>query len=189
MRIVLSKDSLRENPGLLDQFLLAVAEDGLFFKSNYPKFDSWISNKVVPGISEGCRTVVIEKRLNTTSGLLILKHTDKEKKVCTLRVRPDFEKRGLGVRLFELAFDILETDRPLLSVSDNTKPKFSKLFQYFGFSQEASYFGLYVPFREEHAFNGLLETERSTADCRYIKRRHPLPDFSANLQSRCSLVP
>lgn len=187
-RLILSKDTIRNNPELLSQFLRAIAEDKAFLKSSYPRFDSWVENKVIPGIGAGFRTVVLEKRLDNTSGLLILKHTDSEKKICTLRIRPDFEKRGLGVRLFELAFDILQTNKPLLSVSENTKPKFGRLFKYFGFSEEASYLGLYVPFREEHAFNGVLEPECSVVGCQYIKRPHRLPDFPANPQSLYSLV-
>lgn len=184
MRIFLTKDSLQKRPELLAQFIRAISDERIFFKSNYPDFDSWITHKVIPGIYEGHRTIVLEQRQNTIPGLLILKHTDTEKKVCTLRVGLDFENKGLGVRLFELAFDILQTDKPLLSVSDDTRPKFSRLFRHFGFSQEGSYLGLYVPFREEHSFNGLLERDEQSINSPTTTLRHPLPAPSAMLKSR-----
>lgn len=158
MRTYLTQKSLTEEPALLENFLTILKEDTPFFKASYPEFDKWISQKVIPGIYEGNRTVVIDRRSDFVSGLLILKHTTEEKKICTLRVRPQHESHGLGVRLFELAFELLETDKPLLSVSDISKQKFLRIFQYFGFSHKATYRGLYIPSREEHSFNGFLKT-------------------------------
>lgn len=166
MRIYLTKNSLVEEAKLLESFLAILKEDTPFFKASYPEFDEWISKKVIPGIYEGSRTVVIERRSDVVSGFLIVKHTAKEKKVCTLRVRPQFENLGLGVRLFELAFDLLGTDKPLLSVSDISKQKFSRIFEHFGFAHEATYRGLYIPSREEHSFNGLLQMNSVQKDKR-----------------------
>ena len=113
---------------------------------------------MLPELSLGKRTVVLEERDDKSAGLLILKHTAEERKLCTLRVRPEFENRGLGLRLFDKAFEILDTSRPLLSVSDQNLPKFSKIFDYFGFICEASYRDLYVPESQELAFNGVLKS-------------------------------
>lgn len=156
MRIVLSKKSIGEEPDLLNIFFTAIYEDAPFFSASYPEFDQWVTQKVIPGIYTGERTVVIEKRSAAVSGILIVKHTEHEKKVCTLRVRPHCENRGLGIRLFEFAFDLLDTDRPLLSVSTTAKSRFTRIFDHFGFSQEATYLGLYLPFKEEHSYNGIL---------------------------------
>ncbi len=52
---------------------------------------------------------------------------------------------------------MLETDRPLLSVSDTSKPKFSRLFAHFGFAQEAVYQSRYLPKVDEFSYNGLLD--------------------------------
>lgn len=113
---------------------------------------------MLPGLASGERTIVVEERLGRAAGLVVLKHTHAERKLCTLRVRPEFEFRGLGVRLFDTAFEVLETRHPLLSVSEVALPKFSKLFQHFGFACEAAYRGLYVPRVHELAYNGLLSS-------------------------------
>ena len=159
MKLKLDQASLMANPELLEVFLRLIQEDIRFLRGSYPCFDEWLSTKVLPGLASGERTIVVEERLGRAAGLVILKHTYAERKLCTLRVRPDFEFRGLGVRLFDTAFEVLQTRHPLLSVSEVALPKFSKLFQHFGFACEAAYRGLYVPRVHELAYNGLLSPE------------------------------
>lgn len=139
------------------RFVRSISDDMAFLRESYPGFDRWLLGKVIPGIYAGERTAVVELRDSAVAGLLIVKHSDTEKKLCTLRVRPDFESRGLGVRLFETAFDLLGTERPLLSVSQPSMPKFLRLFAHFGFSKEAVYGGRYLPNVDELSYNGYLE--------------------------------
>lgn len=147
-------------PELLNTFLTLVREDVRFLRGTYPNFDNWLSTKVLPGVTKGERTIIVEERQGHPVGLLILKHTDKERKLCTLRVRPEFEYQGIGVRLFSKAFEILETTHPLLSVSETALPKFERIFDYFAFACEASYQDLYLPRVQELSYNGLLETNK-----------------------------
>lgn len=157
MSYLLTKASLEQSPWLLDEVLSLASEDVEFLRFSYPQFDNWFATKVIPGILEGERTLLLERRGSVTAGLLILKHTAIEKKLCTLRIRPDFESMGLGVRLFQTAFHLLQTEQPLLSVSALAAPKFERLFKYFGFAQEAVYQGRYLPNVDEYSYNGLLE--------------------------------
>lgn len=157
MRIRLDRSLVTEKPMQLSQILALLHEDATFLRGSYPNFDSWFSEKVIPGIENGERTVLVEMRANEVAGLMILKHSLSEKKLCTLRVRPQYENRGMGVRLFEAAFEILETERPLLSISEKAMPKFKSLFSYFGFSQEATYEDRYLPQVRELSYNGLLD--------------------------------
>lgn len=159
MRLLLNQDVVSRNPGLVGQTLHLIRADAEFLRSSYPDFDQWFASKVLPGIYTGERTLLLEERESAVVGLLILKHTAREKKLCTLRVRPAFESRGLGVRLFEAAFERLGTERPLLSVSESTLPKFARLFKHFGFAQAAAYRGLYLPRIHEFSYNGLLDVE------------------------------
>lgn len=157
MSLVLTKASLKQAPWLLREATDVIYQDAEFLRSSYPLFDQWFATKVLPGICTGERTVLIEKRGSLAVAFLILKHTNAEKKLCTLRVRPNFESKGLGVRLFETAFQLLGTERPLLSVSEPAAPKFERIFQYFGFAQEAVYRERYIPMVDELAYNGLLD--------------------------------
>lgn len=157
MSYLLTKASLEQRPWLLGEVLRLASEDIEFLRLSYPQFDNWFATKVIPGIREGERTLLLERRDAVTVGLLIVKHTAFEKKLCTLRVRRDFESKGLGVRLFQTAFHLLETEQPLLSVSALAAPKFERLFRHFGFAQEAVYQGRYLPNVDEYSYNGLLE--------------------------------
>lgn len=156
MSLLLTKASLEKNPWLWNEAIDVISKDAEFLRLSYPLFDQWFSTKVQPGIYKGERTLLIERRGSMAVAFLILKHTDTEKKLCTLRVRPNFESKGLGVRLFQTAFQLLGTDRPLLSVSEPVAPKFERIFKYFGFTQEAVYKGKYIPKVDELAYNGLL---------------------------------
>lgn len=160
MRLLLSRSTVEATPELMFEFLTTVGDDIEFLRSSYPLFDDWFLTKVIPGIYQGERTVVIEQRDSVVAGLLIVKHSSREKKLCTLRVRPHFESKGLGVRLFETAFDLLGTEQPLLSVSRPSMPKFSRLFAHFGFAQEAVYEERYLPNVDEFSYNGLLDVQQ-----------------------------
>lgn len=157
MNLILTQDSLKKAPWLLNEAIDAISQDCDFLRSRYPLFDEWFVTKVLPGIFTGERTLLIEKRGSLAVAFLILKHTDTEKKLCTLRVRPNFENKGLGIRLFETAFQLLGTEHPLLSVSEPIAPKFERIFKHFGFVQEAVYQGKYIPMVDEFAYNGLLD--------------------------------
>ncbi|WP_156373573.1 GNAT family N-acetyltransferase [Pseudorhodoferax sp. Leaf267] len=162
MTLTLDRASLLASPHQREELLRLVRDDVDFLRGAYPSFDFWLQTKVLPGISAGERTVVVERRGGRAVGLLIVKHTVDESKLCTLRVRPEFEFRGMGVRLFTRAFDILNTTRPLLSVSEMALPKFSRIFDHFGFACAGAYQGLYLPQVQEFSYNGLLiEDENS----------------------------
>ena len=144
-----------------DQNLLSVLEDAVendlpFFARAYPDFCLWLRATVIPGLVSGERSIWIEQRDESIVGLLILKHSKVERKLCTLRVREPLQNRGMGMRLFERAFDVLGTDEPLLSVADSNLPKFQRIFDHFGFRKEGQYHGLYRVDSTEFSFNGLL---------------------------------
>ncbi|MYM70239.1 GNAT family N-acetyltransferase [Pseudoduganella sp. FT55W] len=159
MKIILNQKSVLASPKLMESFFQLAQDDIEFLRGSYPNFDKWLSTKVFPGIMSGERTLVLEQRGSHSVGLLIVKHTANEKKLCTLRVRPEFEYSGMGVRLFNSAFEILETSHPLLSVSETALPKFSRIFEYFGFSCEKAYRNLYLPGVQELSYNGILNSE------------------------------
>jgi hypothetical protein len=167
MTLTLDRASLIASPELLDTFLRLVRDDVNFLRDSYPNFDEWLSSKVLPGIAAGERTVIVEQRGSHNVGLLIVKHTSDERKLCTLRVRPEFEYRGMGVRLFSKAFELLSTERPLLSVSEVALPKFSRIFEHFGFACEEAYQGLYIPKVQEFAYNGVLVGDGQAREFHY----------------------
>jgi ribosomal protein S18 acetylase RimI-like enzyme len=171
MRILLDNSAFVENPSRLSQVFTLLREDATFLRSSYPNFDSWLLHKVIPGVVCGERTVILEMRAAEVAGFMILKHSSSEKKLCTLRVRPQYESLGMGVRLFDTAFEILNTERPLLSVSEKAVPKFATLFNHFGFSREAIYEDRYLPRVRELSYNGLLDESEPTREASHRPSR------------------
>ncbi|MDN7555543.1 GNAT family N-acetyltransferase [Burkholderia vietnamiensis] len=157
MSKVIDAVSLAREPeqtsGMLSEVFARVQD----LRDFYPAFDKWLAERVVPGLQTGERSILIEYRQGQLAALAILKDGDEEKKLCCLRVLPDFEDRhGLGVRLFEKSFEQLGTSAPLLSVAEERLPVFQRLFDHFGFELGASHEGIYRPGRTEYAFNGIL---------------------------------
>jgi GNAT superfamily N-acetyltransferase len=131
--------------GLLDQL-----------SAFYPKFSSWYQDKVVPGILAGTRRILVRRIDGNLAAIAIVKLTDEEKKLCCLRVLPNYQGTGVGIKLFEDAFAALETDRPLLSVAEEQIPRFKRVFDHFGFELSERYRDIYRPNKDEYSFNGLL---------------------------------
>ena len=156
MGLLLNRHTLQYDQNLLSVLEEAVENDLPFFARAYPDFCLWLRATVIPGLVSGERTIWIEQRDKSIVGLLILKHSILERKLCTLRVREPLQNRGMGMRLFERAFEVLGTEEPLLSVADSNLPKFQRIFDHFGFRKEGQYHGLYRVDSTEFSFNGLL---------------------------------
>ena len=72
---------------------------------------------------------------------------------------PEFQGTGVGLRLFERAFEKLENDMPLLSIAEEQRETFKKLFSHYGFELAKEYKGYYRPLKDELSFNGLIESK------------------------------
>lgn len=125
--------------------------------SDYPNIKKWYLEKVVPGLCEETRLLLPIYREGKIAGLGIAKNDGLEKKICTVRVAPEYENLGLGVRIFDNLLKWLDTDHPNLTVSEGKLPKFSRLFDYYGFTNTSANQSVYIPGVYEFGFN---ETER-----------------------------
>ncbi|OIQ70925.1 hypothetical protein GALL_474600 [mine drainage metagenome] len=123
----------------------------------YPEFRNWFSQKVVPGIFTGERSLLVELREDSIAGVAIIKDDGVEKKLCCLRVSTEFQKKGgVGYRLFERSMEELDTRYPLLSVSEDRFSEFRRIFNHFGYEKAWEYPELYRLGKVELSFNGLL---------------------------------
>lgn len=118
----------------------------------YPEFRNWFYEKVVPDSLANNRKILIEERDNKIAGIAIVKKVD-EKKLSTLRVMEAYQNRGIGLKLFERAFEVLESDKPFLTVSEEKLPEFDKLFKYYGFKLTSVHSGFYRHGKKEFFFN------------------------------------
>lgn len=140
-----------------EQLTIEKLYDELFMlEEEYPEFKNWFFDKVVPETLSGQRRIFVACCDEVTAGIIIVKNTD-EKKICTLRVMPDFRNMGIGQALTRCAIEYLQTEHPLITVSEDHVHEFKHIFSKFGFSLSQMHFGYYRENRMEYVFNGSLE--------------------------------
>ena len=128
----------------------------------YPNIDAWL-NKVIHEINHHPenREMFIclsnNDGLPSILGLIILKKTHCEKKICTLKVDERYQRKGIGSALILKAFDFLETDKPLITVPEEYENMFSKILNKFEFKKTDEIHGLYRGNKIEYIYNGHLD--------------------------------
>lgn len=132
-----------------------------FLKQDYPDFRKWYRQTVIPGLTTGQRQIyaaVPEEDNQALAGLMILKDTPEQKKICTLYVDEPYRGMGLGDMFLHRAISQLGVSYPLITVSDKRQKAFAALFHRFGFQLFHSYVGYYNRNIIEYSYNGPIET-------------------------------
>ena len=130
-----------------------------FLKTEYPYFHEWFYNKVASGLSDNSRKIFLATTplsFGKVSGIMILKNNKHEKKICTLYVGREYRARGIGKRFMEIAFNELDTNKPLITVSDNRLKEFDALLNKFNFEFVDALPNYYSYKHIEYTFNGHL---------------------------------
>jgi len=120
----------------------------------YPDLLYWYTNTVMPGLVLGNDVLLLAKEGDRTVGLALGKRTASERKLRCVRVLPDAQNRGVGLRLVERMFDQLETETPHCTVAEEMLGLYSRPFvNRYGFRLNAVEKGLYRPGKLEYVFN------------------------------------
>lgn len=137
-----------------DQQLFRFISDSII--PYYPNSAEWLSTKVFS--DDSSRLLLISQLPDgLVNGFSILKNDDFEKKICTLFVSPDFRGKGIGTALLNRSLDLLDCDKPLITVSDDLLLSFIPLFSRYGFENNESYVDRYRDGHIEYSFNGVLK--------------------------------
>lgn len=124
---------------------------------NYPDFYNWYHEKVIPDPN---RKILVLSEGQKIAGVLITKDGF-EKKICTLRVNKKYRHKGLGSYLMKQSFNLLNTDKPIITVSENHLFEFNPLLRRFGFDLKRIYHNYYMIGKNEYSFNGYLVDNES----------------------------
>lgn len=128
-------------------------------RKDYPCFPAWFYTKVTRGITDGSRQLWFALTTeDVAAGILILKKSPMEKKICTLYVRESFRRKGVGTLMMHNAFSQLETSTPLATVSSNQLGKYEALLRHFNFHLHKRYKDYYRYGSVEYSYNGELNT-------------------------------
>lgn len=126
-------------------------------KREYPEFNGWYKQLYVNNMKlKENREILICKVNNSIAGVSILKSDLNEKKICTFRVKEEFQGNGIGKKLMEKSFEYLDTDKPLITIHKSKQKQFEKMFKYFNFELEQENKNYYKLFNIELAYNGQL---------------------------------
>ncbi|WP_218022564.1 GNAT family N-acetyltransferase [Pseudomonas frederiksbergensis] len=158
---VIDRKFLIANPWAHDELMPLIMGHLYELSGYYPEFNQWLDHKVIPGLVSGERSILLEHSRGQLAGLAIVKDDSVEQKLCCLRVLPKFQGTGVGLKLFERSFEALNNSAPLLSIAEEQKHVFEKLFKYYGFELAKKYYSYYRPRKDELSFNGLIEPEPS----------------------------
>ena len=87
------------------------------------------------------------------SGCALLKNTPEEKKLCCLFIDPKYRKLGIASKLVENSFELLNTDKPLMTVSENNLGQLSGLIKKYGFELTSVKESVYKKGIKEYFYN------------------------------------
>lgn len=127
-------------------------------ENEYPNFSEWYHEKFCEGLKNKTRSILLayDDDGRKIAGVSILKNSC-EKKICTFRVVSEFQHRGVGTELMKKSIEILGTDLPLITVSENRVDEFSGLLQRFCFKEFCRYSDYYRNGKYEVSYNGYLD--------------------------------
>lgn len=120
----------------------------------YPGLLNWFNNKFISGLklgNERAYSFVVDGA--HLAGVSLLKNAPTEKKICCLFVAPEYRRMGLASQLIQASFKILDTTKPLITVSDNNLSQLQKLLDRYGFELSRSQPGAYRPDLVEYFYN------------------------------------
>lgn len=121
----------------------------------YPFFFKWLEKVFDELLTSNKRMVILCCGINIfdIKGVAILKLTDTEKKICTLRVLKTFRNRGIGTMLLKKSQELLAEKRPLITVSGIHMNEFTPFLKKNGFVLKDKVKSLYRRGCYEYFFN------------------------------------
>lgn len=122
----------------------------------YPDIDYWYVNKVVPGLVTGNDKLLIARDSDyNIAGIALGKQSDGEAKLRCVRVHPDHQNGGLGIRLIDGMLDLIEERQPGVTVAEEMFHLYSRAFiKRYGFNLSDVVKGRYRQGKLEYGFNG-----------------------------------
>lgn len=121
---------------------------------DYPFFTSWL-DKVFLELNSPKRKIILCLSNDDIHiyGVAILKDTQDEKKICTIRVERAYQNLGIGTVLVKMAQEILNCEKPLITVSEKLICDFLPFLRKFDFKLVSKVKSLYLEGHYEYFFN------------------------------------
>lgn len=89
-----------------------------FNHEQYPNYLNWFFQTNIPRILNGKGETLFSMDGFMLKGVIILKNTEQEKKICTLMVDQIYRNQKIGSELLESSFSYLGTDKPTITIPE-----------------------------------------------------------------------
>ncbi len=135
---------------------------------SYDSHWEWLQDKFFPNLKNGTRGYsfavdydntqsITTKRgiipVHTLAGCALLKNEPEEKKLCCLFVDPNYRGQKIASKLIEDSFELLNTNKPLMTVSQQNLGMLQKLIDRYGFELTSVKESVYKPGIKEYYYN------------------------------------
>lgn len=127
----------------------------------YPDVEHWYINKAIPRVLLGKDSVfVVKNESGEIAGFAISKKTEKESKLCCIKIMPEYQGKGHAIALIKAVQQELGNDYLHCSVSEDLFHAYSRLFiNHFGWSVDDVQKDVYKKGKQEYFFNGKMKKE------------------------------
>lgn len=123
----------------------------------YPEYKEWYYNKQIKGCLDLNRNIIfIRNNEDNIIGISSLKKTEEEKKICTLFILEAYRNKGIKKILLEKSFEYLETEKPLITISEENLDIFKNTIKEYNWKLVEIIDGIYKSNNREFCFNGKL---------------------------------
>ena len=128
-----------------------------YLNDTYSGYKEWYFKKQVKGCYTPNRNIIfIRTNNNEIAGLICLKKTEEEKKICTFYVDSKYRNQGVGSLLFEESIKYLETTKPLATFSEDKLTIFEKIIEKYDWCLTEIIDSIYNKGVKELCYNGKL---------------------------------
>lgn len=102
-----------------------------FNNLQYPGYLKWFYQTNIPRILDNKGEALFSLDGFLLKGLIVLKNTVEEKKICTLVIDKPYSRQKLGLQLLERSFGYLGTDKPLITIPKAKIDEFDSIINYY----------------------------------------------------------
>lgn len=147
----------------------------------YPDFKKWYDSLFEnDNTLKKNREIIFCVNSGEIAGVAILKKTEVEDKICTLRVSTKYEKLGLGRSLLEKSMEYLQNDKPLITLHISMYHKYKNILNRYGFILEQEISCCYGLFKSELVYNGQIKPQIIYSNNKIINSISKLEKFVFN---------
>lgn len=122
-----------------------------FNNDQYPDYLNWFYQTNIPRILNSKGEILFALDGFMLKGLVILKNTSEEKKVCTLMIDEPYRNQRLGSQLLEKSFNCLGTDKPIITIPESKISQFQHFINKYDWKESGiikDYYSKEISFNE-----------------------------------------